>query len=102
VNLAEHLAVPYRLTTYAAPTDEGWKRFAEYPEIDLRTYADTLMEAMDRLEEARIDFIVERLAHGDAIPVPRPPLRSLMAELPPERLREIEGRLTAAANGPGR
>lgn len=102
MNLAEHLAVPYLLTTYAAPTDEGWKRFAEYPELDVRSYADTLLEAMDLLEEKRIDLIVERLAHGQEIPVPRPPLRSLMAELSPERLREIEGRLAARTNGNGR
>jgi hypothetical protein len=102
VNLAEHLAVPYLLTTYAAPTEHGWKRFAEYPEIQVSTYADTLVEAMEQLEEERVAYIIDRLARGQEIPVPRPPLRSLMAEITPERLREMQSRLAAKTNGNGR
>lgn len=102
MTLEEHLAVPYLLTTYAAPLADGsWKRWAEYPEIGVVRWADTLVEAMDLLEEERVSYIVERLAHGEPIPVPRPPLRALMAELSPASLRAIEDRLVAHASGNG-
>jgi predicted RNase H-like HicB family nuclease len=93
-SLAAHLAVPYRLTTYAAPVADGsWKRFAEYPELDCTTWADTLVEAMERLEHARVRTIVERLARGEPVPAPRPPLRSLLAELDPDEVSSLQDQL---------
>jgi hypothetical protein len=41
---------------------------------------------MEKLEEQRIRYIVERVQKGEPIPVPRPPLRSLASALDLERL----------------
>ena len=87
MNLEEHLAVPYRLIVYSAPDQDGeWRRYAAYPELGCVSEGETPMEAMDKLEEQRIRYIVEHLQKGEPIPVPRPPLRSLAAALDAERL----------------
>lgn len=100
MDLEEHLAVPYRLTTYSAPVADGsWKRFAEYPEIGCTAWADTLVDAMDELERTRVGYIVERLASDEQIPTPRPPLRSLLAELDPDEVDALRERLTALRAG---
>ena len=36
----------------------------------------TPLEAIERLERARVEYIAGRVARGQAIPVPRPPLRA--------------------------
>jgi predicted RNase H-like HicB family nuclease len=87
MQLEEYLAIPYRLVAYSAPGPDGrWRRYAEYPEIGCISEADTPTEAMDKLEEQRIQYIVERVRNGEPIPVPRPPLRSLASVLDLERL----------------
>ena len=87
MNLEEHLAVPYKLIVYSAPAEDGqWRRYAAYPELGCVSEGETPMEAMDRLEEQRVRYIVERLQKGEPIPVPRPPLRSLAAAQDAERL----------------
>lgn len=78
----EYLAIPYRLRAYAHETPEGeWKRAAEYPEIGCVAYADTLLEALDLLEEQRRTFILERVDRPHEIPVPRAPLRWVVDNL---------------------
>ena len=42
----------------------------------IRLGPGTLYEAIDRLDQARVRYIRERLARGEPIPVPRPPLHS--------------------------
>ena len=87
MQLEEYLAIPYRLVAYSAPGPDGvWKRYAEYPEIGILCEADTPTEAMEKLEEQRVQYIVERVRSGEPIPVPRPPLRSLASVLDLERL----------------
>jgi len=87
MQLEEYLAIPYRLVAYSAPDSDGkWRRYAEYPEIGCISEADTPTEAMDKLEEQRIQYIFERVRNGEPIPVPRPPLRSLASVLDLERL----------------
>src|SRR3954465_11688649 len=87
MQLEEYLAIPYRLVAYSAPGPDGrWRRYAEYPEIGCISEADTPTAAIDRLEELRIQYIVERVRSGEPIPVPRPPLRSLASVLDLERL----------------
>jgi hypothetical protein len=44
------------------------------------------LEAIERLEQARVQYIAERLARGEPVPVPRPPLRGVTPPLNPERL----------------
>jgi predicted RNase H-like HicB family nuclease len=87
MQLEEYLSIPYRLVAYSAPGPDGtWRRYAEYPEIGCISEADTPTEAMDKLEEQRVQYIVERVRSGEPIPVPRPPLRSLASVLDLERL----------------
>ena len=87
MQLAEYLSIPYRLVAYSAPGPDGsWRRYAEYPEIGCISEADTPTEAMEKLEELRVQYIVERVRKGESIPVPRPPLRSLASVLDLERL----------------
>ena len=87
MQLEEYLAIPYRLVAYSAPGPDGtWRRYAEYPEIGILCEADTPTEAMELLEERRVQYILERVRSGEPIPVPRPPLRSLASVLDLERL----------------
>jgi predicted RNase H-like HicB family nuclease len=87
MQLEEYLSIPYRLVVYSARTAAGvWRRYAAYPEIGCVSEADTPIEAMEKLEEQRVTYIVEHLQKGEPIPVPRPPLRSLASALDLERL----------------
>ncbi len=87
MQLEEYLSIPYRLVAYSAPGPDGiWKRYAEYPEIGCLVEADDAVEAIDKLEEQRVQYIVEHVRNGEPIPVPRPPLRSLASVLDLERL----------------
>lgn len=87
MQLEEYLSIPYRLVAYSAPGPDGtWRRYAEYPEIGCISEAETLTEAMDKLEELRVQYILQRVRTGEPIPVPRPPLRSLASVLDLERL----------------
>ena len=87
LSLEQHLAVPYKLIVYSARGLDGeWRRYAAYPELGCVSEGETPTEAMERLEEQRIRYIVEHLQRGEPIPVPRPPLRSLAAALDAERL----------------
>lgn len=74
----EHLRVPYVVEMWAAPGEKGeWVRHAELPELPgCVVEAPTAREAMDQLEEMRVMYILDRLARGEAVPVPRPPLRA--------------------------
>ena len=73
----EYLAVPYVLVVDSIQRPDGeWVRRAEYPEIGCVCEGATPIEAMERLEAARVSYILERLARGEPIPVPRPPLRA--------------------------
>ncbi len=87
MTLEEHLAVPYVLCLESVPGRDGeWLRRARYPELPgCVGEGASPLEAIARLEEARIRYITERLARGEPIPVPRPPLRAA-APLSAERL----------------
>lgn len=73
----EHLRVPYVMVISSVERPDGeWVRRAEYPELPgCVVEADTPLEAIDRLDEARVRCILERLDHGEPVPVPRPPLQ---------------------------
>ena len=88
MTLEEHLAVPYVLCleSVAAPDGE-WLRRAHYPELPgCVGEGASPLDAIARLEEARIHLITDRLARGEHVPVPRPPLRVAPAALNAERL----------------
>jgi hypothetical protein len=76
VNREQHLRVPYLLVMESFRDNDGvWYRRAYYPELpDAVAEAPSPIDALDQLEEKRVQIITDRLARGVAIPVPRPPL----------------------------
>jgi predicted RNase H-like HicB family nuclease len=58
--------------------DGVWVRRAEYPELPgCVAEADSPLDAIDQLDALRERFILDRLARGQPVPVPRPPLARL-------------------------
>ena len=100
-DLEYYLAVPYVLAMESVEHPDGeWFRRAEYPELpDCSAEAYSAVEAIEKLEERRVERLREMLERGEHIPVPRPPLRSAGEALDPDRLGFArwlvdEGRLT--------
>lgn len=91
MELSDHLAVPYVAVVYSVERSDGtWWRRAEYPELPgCAVEAPSATEAMERLEQARVEFIVAALARGEEVPVPRPPLPSGVSGLSGQPVREI-------------
>jgi hypothetical protein len=82
---AEYLAIPFVLTMEPAVGPDGhWLCRAEYPELpDCVGEALSPIDAIERLERLRRNYILERLERGETVPVPRPPLSyqvALMSE----------------------
>jgi predicted RNase H-like HicB family nuclease len=73
----EHLRVPYTMIIASVRRPDGtWVRRAEYPELPgCVAEADSPLDAIDRLVALRVATILGRLARGEAVPTPRPPLR---------------------------
>ena len=86
----EYLRVPYTmLIASVRRPDGGWVRRAEYPELPgCIAEAVSPLEAIDRLDAMRVQLIQDRLARGETVPVPRPPLGRL--PLPTRNGREVD------------
>jgi predicted RNase H-like HicB family nuclease len=84
----EYLAVPYVLVMESIQGPDGnWLRQASYPELPgLMAQAASPLDAIDRLEEQRVRYILESLEAGRPVPVPRPPLHHGSEGLSTERL----------------
>lgn len=89
----EHLRVPYTMIIASVRrTDGSWVRRAEYPELpNCVAEADSPLDAIDRLDALRVQTILGRLARGEPVPTPRPPLRRLDTTRPLARGREGQG-----------
>lgn len=74
----EYLAVPYILEVWSERQKNGeWIRNAEFPELPgCRAEAYSVVDAVEEVERRREEYILEHLARGEEIPVPRPPLRA--------------------------
>ena len=84
----EYLAIPYVLVLESIEGPDGdWFRRATYPELGVVGEALSPLDAIARLEEARVATILGRLERGLAVPVPRPPLRGEIGGLRQEQLR---------------
>lgn len=85
----EHLAVPYVLVVESVARPDGeWVRRAQYPELPgCVVEAASPLEAIAKLEEARVQWILTRLERGEPVPVPRPPLRDRVPAQNHERLQ---------------
>lgn len=72
----EHLRVPYVLVIESVEKPDGnWLRRASYPELPgAVAEAESAVDAMDLADDKRVTIITERLAHGQPVPVPRPPI----------------------------
>jgi predicted RNase H-like HicB family nuclease len=92
VTPAEYLAVPYVMTMVPTVGPEGtWICRAEYPELPgCVGEAFSPIEAIDKLETAREEFILGRLERGEQIPVPRPPLRYRIPGIQKEKLQFVK------------
>ena len=74
----EYLYIPYLLMVWSARGPDGsWIRHAEYPELPGCVVEDeNTVEALRKLDEMRVEYVLSRLAKGESVPVPRPPLRA--------------------------
>jgi hypothetical protein len=74
----DYLHIPYLLVMWSTPGPDGdWVRHAEYPELPGCVIEDAdALRAIDQLDQMKETFILERLARGEEVPVPRPPLRA--------------------------
>ena len=72
----EYLRVPYVLVVESVEKPDGdWLRRASYPELDgASAEAESVIEAMDEVDDLRVEIILDRLDRGVPVPVPRPPL----------------------------
>jgi hypothetical protein len=83
----EYLAIPYVMVVESVEGPDGeWFRRAAYPELGVVAEALSPLDAIDKLEQARVSTILSRLQRGEPVPVPRPPLRDEIGGLDPERL----------------
>jgi hypothetical protein len=72
----EYLRVPYVLVVESIEKPGGeWLRRASYPELrGALAEADSVIEAIEAADDLRVEIILDRLARGLPVPVPRPPL----------------------------
>ena len=77
MTLYEYLSVPYVVAVIAVRGADGvWRRRAECPELPgCFAEGDSPEEALERLEEAVVSYLRDRMEREERIPVPRPPLR---------------------------
>jgi hypothetical protein len=76
-DLAYYEAVPYLLVVESIERAGEWLRCAEHPELPgCRVEAPSAVEAIEKLEQARLSLLRQLWDRGAPIPVPRPPLSS--------------------------
>jgi predicted RNase H-like HicB family nuclease len=75
-DLEYYLAVPYMLAVESVEKPDGdWVRRAEYPELpDCYAEAFAAVDAIEKVDERRVQVIKDMLERGEEVPVPRPPL----------------------------
>lgn len=73
----EYLRVPFVLIVESVETPDGqWLRRASYPELPgAVVVAESAVDAIEELDDRRVEIILDRLERGAPVPVPRPPLR---------------------------
>jgi hypothetical protein len=72
----EYLRIPYVLVVESVEKPDGdWLRRASYPELTgALVEAESAVEAIEAVDDRRIEIILDRLDRGMPVPVPRPPL----------------------------
>jgi hypothetical protein len=76
VTREEYLRIPYVLVVESVEKPDGdWLRRASYPELTgALIEAESAVEAIEAVDDKRIEIILDRLDRGMPVPVPRPPL----------------------------
>jgi predicted RNase H-like HicB family nuclease len=75
-DLAYYKGIPYLLVVETVERAGLWWRRATYPELPgCAAEAESAVEAIDRLEQAREALLARCVERGEPIPVPRLPLR---------------------------
>ena len=69
--------MPFVLVVESVAKPDGqWLRRASYPELPgAVAEAESAVDAIDQLDDRRVEIILDRLERGVPVPVPRPPLR---------------------------
>jgi hypothetical protein len=72
----EYLRVPFVLVVESIEKPGGnWLRRASYPELPGAVVeAESAVDAIDGVEDKRIEIILDRLDRGMQVPVPRRPI----------------------------
>jgi hypothetical protein len=72
----EYLRIPYVMVVESVARPDGdWCRRASYPELPgAVAEAESAIEAMDVADQKRVKIILDWLAAGIPVPVPRQPL----------------------------
>jgi predicted RNase H-like HicB family nuclease len=74
-DLSYYEAVPYLVVIESVQRGNEWLRRAEHPELPgCSVEAPSAVEAMEKLEQARLSLLRQLWDRGAPIPVPRPPL----------------------------
>lgn len=88
--LRHELAVPYVAVVDCHPESGDWIRRAAYPELPgCAVESRSTLEAMDLLEQLRIELIVDAVLEGRELPTSRRPLRGGTSGLCEATLRTI-------------
>lgn len=76
-DLEYYEAVPYLLVVESIERGGEWLRRAEHPELPgCVAESASAVEALERLDRERLSMLRRLWQSGEAIPVPRPPLRA--------------------------
>lgn len=69
--------MPFVLIVESVSKPDGrWLRRASYPELPgAVAEAESAVDAIDELDDRRVEIIIDRFERGVPVPVPRPPLR---------------------------
>jgi hypothetical protein len=111
MTLAELLSIPFIRGAESVSDESGaWSRRFEYPEIrGCVIEAETALNGLRALELLRVARLLRAIGTGQAIPCPRPPLRSLDVagqlrdfglDIPPDLLELDERRAATDARIP--
>lgn len=89
--LRELLGIPFVAVVYSIEHDDGeWYRRAEYPELPgCAVEAESAREAMDRLEEKRIEILAAAALSGEPILTSRHPLRTGVSGLSDQSIEAL-------------
>lgn len=81
IKVGDYLRVPYVVTAESKSRPDGtWVRRVEHPELpDCSAEADSISEALDRLETRRIEVVLAMLAEGRVPPNRRAPIGDTQA-----------------------